>query len=432
MTERFKISKIELSNSETKVHLEWNIPEGWWVQYGADTFLRDPETGEKFTIIKIENEEFDTRIDIGPSGTHHSVFVFPPLKEGIEKIDYNDQFYGLYLNGKQPEKSSEVPDNVTKWLNSELAKVKKEPIQNYESERFFSKEPAKIIGYIKGYDPRLGFETGIYYASNQLTREDYPVTIEISEDGRFETDIPLIHPVESFLIINNRLMKFYLEPGQTLALTLNWKHFLQAEHFNSRYYPADSVIFGGNLARINEELFNLEFSSFDYEVFEDNVLNLKATDLKKEALKERKKNDQLLDQYFAENDLLEKTKIVLTQKKKLITATLLFNYLMYKKDFQRQYPDNDILREEIPIEFYSFIKDLDMNKQSLLIIRDFPEFINRFEYADPINFHASYKKFTPEVSQLEYFELQNIPLTEEEKNLWKLQSFETPEEHRKV
>ena len=32
-TEKFRIAKIKLSATETKVHLEWDLPEGWWIQY---------------------------------------------------------------------------------------------------------------------------------------------------------------------------------------------------------------------------------------------------------------------------------------------------------------------------------------------------------------------------------------------------------------
>ncbi|MDT0678404.1 TlpA family protein disulfide reductase [Autumnicola musiva] len=324
-----------------------------------------------------------------------------------------------------PALSPEVPENIEKWMDAELAKVKQEPIQDYESDRFFSKEPAKLIGYIKGYDRKAGFDTGIYYASNQLTREDYPVTIEIQPDGRFEAEIPLIHPITSYLNFNNKSLNFYLEPGQTLGIVLDWEKFLEAERHNSRYYPQDAVVFKGKLARINEEITGLNFSPFNYSDFKENTLSLYFEDLRKLALDEKKENERLIAKYISENKLLEKTKILLTNKKELITATRILNYIMYKKDFQRSYPDNEILKEKIEPEHYSFLKDLPLNDQSLLVDRDFGQFINRFEYADPIKFVANQKRFNPEISLLEYFDLQKIPLTEEEINLYKPHSFES-------
>ncbi len=429
-TEKFMISKIELSATATKVHLEWDLPEGWWIKYEKDIFLRNPETGKKFAIISVENEEFDAKITIDSSETHHSVLTFPPLEKGIEKIDYNDQFFGLYLKGKKPEKSSELPEAVVKWMNEELDKVKKEPLQDYETEKFFSKEPAKIIGYIKGYGPKAGFETGIYYASNQLTREDYPVTIEIHKDGSFEADIPLIHPVKSSLIFNKRWMEFYLEPGQTLGMVLNWKDFLKAEHYNNRSYPQKSIEFKGKLAEINKELSQFQFPRFDYDEYKKNQLNLSAQDFKEYAFNFQEENKKRLDSFIAHNVISDNAELILRNENKLSGVIMVMNYLLDRDYHQKQNPENEFLKEKIETDYYEFLKDLPLNKKSLLVNKDFSQFINRFEYADPIRFVADPKGISPEISLLEYFDLQKIPLTEKERNMYKPRSFESMEEYQ--
>ncbi|UJH92108.1 TlpA family protein disulfide reductase [Antarcticibacterium sp. 1MA-6-2] len=427
-TKRFRISKIELSEKETKVHLEWSIPEGWWIQYAADTFLKNPETGEKFTVIKIEDEEFDTRIDIGASGTHHSIFIFPPLEKGIEKIDYNDQFYGLYLNGKKPQKSSEVPENMKKWMDTELAKVKKDPLQDYESDKFFSKEPAKIIGYIKGYDSRLGFETGIYYASNELTREEYPVTIEIYEDGRFEADIPLIHPTTSYIVFNNRILNFYLEPGHTLGMVLDWKDFLEAEHKDNIYYAQAAIEFKGRMAEINKNLSQFQFPQFDYDEYQKNRLSLSAEEFKKYVFNFREENKKKLDAFLKHSEISGNAEWILRNENKLQGVIMMMNYLRDRDYYQRQNPENEYLKEKIGMEFYSFLQDLPLNERALLINKNFGEFINQFEFTKPLSFHPKETSFTPEITELEYLEKQSIKITEEERKLLAKKIFYSQEE----
>ena len=427
-TKRFKISKIELNSTETKIHLQWNIPEGWWVIYGHDAFIRNPETGETQTIISIENEEFDTKIVMDSTGTHHSVFIFPPLKKGIEKIDYNNQFYGLYLNGEKSEKATETPQKISQWIDAELDKNIKKPIQNYEEDTFFSREPAKIIGYIKGYDPKIGFDTGIYYASNVLTREDYPVTIEIDPDGKFQAEIPLVHPVRSYLIFNDRIMFFYLEPGQTLGMILDWEDFLDAEHFNDRFYPQNTIAFKGNLAQINEDLSQFEFPQFNYDAFKAKSLNLSADDFKDYAFTIEAENKEKLDSFLLSHTISSNAELILRNENKLSATVMVMNYLMNREYNQKENPDNKFLQEKIETTYYSFLQNLPLDTKALLINNQFSEFINRFEYADPLNFSVNYNNFKPEISQLEYYDLKKIPLTEEERDLLKEKSFETQEE----
>jgi len=114
--------------------------------------------------------------------------------------------------------NAEIPKKVKKWLKKELANTSTTVLENFESPAFFTKKKAKIIGYIKGYDKTLGAKTGIFYYTNQLTRENKPRAIEIHEDGRFELELPLEYPMQNYFVIKNQVIDFYLEPGQNLKV----------------------------------------------------------------------------------------------------------------------------------------------------------------------------------------------------------------------
>tara|TARA_R110002050_G_scaffold100580_1_gene208149 strand:- start:96037 stop:98250 length:2214 start_codon:yes stop_codon:yes gene_type:complete len=415
----FKISKIELSDTETRITLEFRVKPGWWVKYGADTFVTDPKTGEKYTITKLGEHEFDKEIYVDATGFHSNVLIFPPLPSNIDKIDYNNQFYGVSLTGEQFTETSVIPKHVTTWMTSELAKVKTKPIENFESKEFFSTKPAKIIGYIRGYDTRLGFDTGIFYATNELTREDYPVVIDIYPDGRFEADIPLIHPLRSMFIINSVRFYFYLEPGQTLALVVDWEKFLQAEIFSKyRIYPSEEIAYKGKLSQINTELASFELEPFDYNEFMKMMMSMSPIDFKNDAFEKKVQNDAKLDSFFATHQLLNKTKILLREKNHILSVGQVMDYLMDKDYHKKQNPDNQFLKEKIENSYYSFLQDFPLHKQSLLVDYETNTFINRFEYADPLKFWANLKPIKIEKTLYEYFEEQNIDLTEAEKELY--------------
>src|SRR5690606_21020673 len=119
---------------------------------------------------------------------------------------------------------------------------------------FFSNDTARLVGYLKGYDPRAGFSTGIIYAENVLTRESHPIVVEIYEDGRFEAQIPMRHSIYTGMFINRRPIPFYLEPGQTLSMVIDWAEFLAADRQRNIRYEFHKMVYAGPLARINDEL----------------------------------------------------------------------------------------------------------------------------------------------------------------------------------
>ncbi|SHG56274.1 Thiol-disulfide isomerase or thioredoxin [Salegentibacter echinorum] len=314
--------------------------------------------------------------------------------------------------------STEVPEAVSKWIDEELSKVEKPPIQNFESDSFFSRAPAKIIGYIKGFDPKIGSETGMYNARNDLTREGYPVTIEIYPNGRFEADIPLIHPVSSFIDLNDKYIRFYLEPGQTLAVILDWQDLKKAERNKSRDDPQKSVEFRGKLASINEELSNFELIQMDSNRFMDKVKNLTPNEFKEEQDALHLQNKEKLVQYFKENTISNKSKTLLILKNDLQTATNILNFLDYRSYEKSKDSLNNILNTEVENAYYtSFLKELPLDEQSLLVLQVFPEFINRFEYIAPLKFSPRFKEHKSKKSLLEYFEELGVELTEKEKEL---------------
>ena len=231
------ITKIELGKNETRLYIHDIFIPHWWVKYPKTTYIEDCATGKRWQATEIINGEFDQEIYMPDSGDSTFVLIFPPLDKSVTKINFcdNDEedisiIFGISLDKKAKSNSKEIPAEVSQWIVNELAKAKRKDLMDFEANEFFATDTARLIGYIKGYDPRAGFSTGMVYARNEITGEDYPVVIQIHEDGRFEGSIPMNYPKYMYVSFNNSIVDFYIQPGQTLAMLLDWEDFRMADN----------------------------------------------------------------------------------------------------------------------------------------------------------------------------------------------------------
>ena len=416
------ISKIELNKNETRIHIHNKFIPNWWVTFGKDIFIQ-LDSNVKLNVVGIEGAKFDEKITMPESAEKTIVLLFPPINEEIKKIDYNNEVFGISLveGTEKANKSKEIPEDVTKWIGRELKKSTKKPLANFNSKDFFNKSTGRLIGYIKGYDVRLGFKTGIVYTQNDITREDYPVVIEVHPDGRFEANIPLTNPTYSYLVFKKKSVKFYLEPEQPLVMILDWDEFLLADRIRNTVYSFKNIIFKGPLAKVNEDLMNFNEKSFDYKSFDKKRKTLSPQAFKEEEAIEYKKNLENLDTYLKNNMISDKAKVLLKNKIDLENANHLFDFVSNRDYYAKEDPSNSVLKIPVENDYFDFLKNLDLNDQSFLAVDDFSTFVNRFEYSKPILVYPkpSLLSFTfkPEKTFEQYLEDEKIEITENDKTL---------------
>ncbi|KAA6324130.1 hypothetical protein EZS27_026508, partial [termite gut metagenome] len=380
------ISKIELKANETRVHLHTVFLPHWWVKFSMTNYIEDCATGKKLYPMGMENGELEKEIYMPDSGDSTFVLLFPKLDKSVKKINFRDVdtkdpfgIYGISLNPKTKAKAKQdTPPVVLKWIENETAKAKRTTLMN--EDEFFSNDTVYIVGYIKGYSPLAGFSTGIVYASNQITREDYPIVIQIHEDGRFEGELPVNHPQYLGLLFGNKYIHFYIEPGQTLGMVLDWEEFLLADRLRDRQYTFKDIRFFGPTALINQELtaFYSQEKELPYRMLYSEDSNRKTPDeykaLLNSTIKEYKEN---LQRALNEQNWDKRTKTFLRNDYAITYATFLWEYEMsYSYNKNRG-------GDKLPLDFYDFLQDIAMNDRRLLSTSKFNIFINRFEYADP-------------------------------------------------
>lgn len=438
----YHITKIELKKKETRVYIHSTFIPNWWVSFLKSTYLKDCETGEKYYISAVHGGEIDKKIYMPASGDSSFVLIFPALKKTTSRIDYGEAeepyIFGISLDPKKKRIDTAVivPDSIQQWIGTELSKAKKKTLVDYNSPEFFTKDTAKLIGYIKGHDRRLGFSTGMIYARNELTREDFPTVVTIHEDGRFEISLPMNYPQYTSVTFLNRWINFYIEPGQTLSMVLNWNEFLTADRMRNIRYRFKDIQFKGAAARINEEILTLDIREPDYKKLDKSVKTLTPAQFASQQLAFWEESENQLEQDLKGRNFTEQAETILRNEVKMSNAFYLYEYLS-NREYQARIDStgNEVLKIPVEQAYYNFLHKIPLNDPSLLISRHFGGFINRFEYSSPFmrTTHAASSKtfdwylFTelglkPTADDLDYINLQkSLPgklkagLTEESK-----------------
>ncbi|MFA9391769.1 MAG: TlpA family protein disulfide reductase [Prolixibacteraceae bacterium] len=421
----YNLTKIELTDSATFLTIHSTFIPHWWVEFNDYEVIRDSDTGQEFKITGIEGAVMNEHLWMPDSGDSTVVLIFPPLPLTVKRIDYQENIFGISLDASNAAKrgASIVSPEIEKWLGAELSKASKKTLDDFESSDFFNDSPARLIGCIKGYDERVGFSTGIVYASNEFTRDDFPIVVQIHPDGRFEAEIPMNKPEKTYVVFGDHFMfPYYMEPGQTLAMILDWEEFLTADRKRNVRYQFNQIEFRGALATINQELLAYPAEQPNYEEFRKKRGTMTPSDYKIDQKKELEKNLTVLEEYLKKNQLSAKTQKILYNGVIVTHANFLFDYAMNRDYYAQQDTTNEILKMPIPDSYYDFLQEIPLNDQSLMVVNEFSTFINRFEYCPSFRKAQmiAAKKSRPSSMQpqktiLDYFNEQKIEITNEER-----------------
>ncbi|HEX9600209.1 MAG TPA: hypothetical protein VF985_01845 [Mariniflexile sp.] len=276
--------------------------------------------------------------------------------------------YGVSLTeSKNEQKENEIPSSVNNWIKEELAKNQTEPLKSYDSPQFFNRKEGRLIGYIKGYDVRLGFETGIIYMGNAITREEYPIVIQIHPDGRFEGDIPLAHPIYLHVIFKTSWIPIYIEPNQTLAMILDWGEFLTADRLRNQRYHFKDIEFRGNLANINKDLSGFQQEEYDFKSFMSKVKTLTPEEFKEQEQQIYTQNFEAIDNYLTHNKISHKAELILKNENTINYSTRLFDFLMRRGYEEKKDSLNEILKVKEGSSYYDFLKEMPLDEHILFV-----------------------------------------------------------------
>jgi len=290
-----------------------------------------------------------------------AVFIFQ-----VAMVKGETKPYLIFAGTKEQLSKFTIPDNVSAWMDTELSKAKRKKLLT--KEQFFTRDSAKVVGYIKGYRPNLGFKTVNIDATNVLTNENRPLIAEIDSTGRFICSIPMNHPRKLTISFDKEFISLYLEPGQVLALGFDWDDCVKTDGFSNAKDSTGLLLLRGPLAKLNYDLLSFELKDIGFTHY---------------WIEKTPKPEQYLaamDSIFALNDALIKQalkdgkiskKVIEIQKNEALLRNgfYLIDYAIAKNG----------AGEKLPPNYYNMLQLLPLNDPSSAISGWYSGFINRLE-----------------------------------------------------
>lgn len=257
---------------------------------------------------------------------------------------------------------------------------------------FFRNDSVCLQGYLDGYDPRLGFDSGILYLEDEITRQDYPTVVPIKPDGSFQCKFVLQHPICHNLLLNDSWISYYAEPGDTVTLYLSWEDLMARSRARDNSYPLPHTAHMGRRADLSYLATTLK-QSFYYPY--DKLSKAQKTltpaqfqeQLKPVVAQWQQQADSLCRLYAPSQKAVS---LIRNQMAMQVGSTYL-NFQMSRNYYAQQDSTNRVLQVQPDASYYNFLKEMPLNEQSALANSNISTFINRFEYMNPLD--AAYSTY---------------------------------------
>lgn len=225
-----------------------------------------------------------------------------------------------------------------------------------------------IQGKILNYKPGESDNTVSFLFADLLYRDlRQTYTAETDSNGNFQISVPALYPQEFYVTYNNTLASLVCAPGDKLVLELD----------GTKKQQASVRVIGGNRIKDNA----------DYSEFAEGILSLSDRNADEQAAE---LNTTAYKAYF--KNLEKKHLSFLVQVKKKNKTSAFFNALAedyirygYLESLMRYHSDHSARKKikrdsvKMPADYYSFLKDYNMNDDKLFSLRH-AAFLNEIKF----------------------------------------------------
>ena len=248
-TNTIEVSRIDLTDSTTVLHIEARFRPHWWIKIVSSTFLAD-ENGNQYPIVSAEGIELDKEFWMPDSGEAQFTLTFPPMPAGVNSIDFIEGYeqgafriWGIRLDGKLPKISMPKPEKLS--ADATLPEIK----QEYGKALF----KVKVLGYRPDDQMSLVFWEPHDLLSSTEYSDGY-----LEDDGTFQLEIPLVQTstLEFGLRgLGQMILTVFLEPGKTSECIINLRESIRRNSLYADNRDAEPLItFTGEYAALNQAL----------------------------------------------------------------------------------------------------------------------------------------------------------------------------------
>lgn len=269
----FNITKVELKQTETVLHITANYAPNQWIRFAKESFLLTPD-GKKYAItsgIKTNEQETNLTLDslfwMPESGTANLALHFKPVPLDTKEMDFLEgyderdfKFWNI-CNGNTKTKQA-IPDE---WKDVKYAKDETLPAAKIN--KGVATIKVKMLGYKPGM--HLNFHVGGFQPLGSLERFDKEFAF--ADDGTLKAEIPLWLAREVTVGVEGMAYSnIVIAPGEETDILIK---------VTSDHRPF--VAFKGYLAKTNMDLITVE-DELEIDQSDDNTY-LKVKDCKTPA-----------------------------------------------------------------------------------------------------------------------------------------------------
>ena len=189
----FEITKVELKQTETVLHVLANYRPGSWIRFAKESFVQTPD-GKKYAFTggaKTNEKESDFMPDslfwMPESGQANLALHFKPVPLDTQELDFSEgDFDGSFrfwnISDGKTKKKLEIP---AEWQNVQYAKDETLPAAKIN--KGVATIKVKMLGYKKGMD--MDFFVGTFVPLG--SRERFDKTFRFANDGTVKIEVPL-------------------------------------------------------------------------------------------------------------------------------------------------------------------------------------------------------------------------------------------------
>ena len=316
----FEITKVELKQTETVLHIVANYRPNVWIRFAKESFVQTPD-GKKYAITdgkKSNEQESDLQLDslfwMPESGKANLALHFKPVPLDTKEMDFSEgdvdgafRFWNI-CDGKTKQKLV-LPDD---WKSVKYAKDETLPVAK------INKGVATINVRMLGYKPGMKLEFYVGGFTPLGSTESFSKFFPFADDGTLKVEIPLWLAREVTVGVQGlAYSNIVIAPGQETDILMK---------ISSDKKPF--VAFKGYLAKTNMDL----AAAYDEDYGDDETVFLKV----RECQTKEERLTCLTDIFDKRIAAFMNTKYT-TAAKDLLCMTAEADYIEWTRQFANTY-----------------------------------------------------------------------------------------------
>ena len=318
----FVITKVELKQTETVLHVCANYRPGSWIRFAKESFLQTPD-GTKYGITsgaKTNEQESDLQLDslfwMPASGKADLALHFKPVPLDTKEMDflegYNDGDFKFWnINDGKTKQKTVLPDD---WKNVQYAKDETLPAAKIN--KGIATIKVKMLGYKKG----MGLQFYVGGFTPLGSKERFQKFFPFADDGTVKVEVPLWLTREVTVGVQGMAFpQIIIGPGQETNI------LMKVTSDNKPF-----VAFKGYMAKTNMDLINAYDTFKSFKDGDNTYLKVKECNMKEERLQCLQ---DIFDQRVAAINKFKCTKAA----KDLMCMTAEEDFVKWSRQFELQF-----------------------------------------------------------------------------------------------